>query len=217
MQPYEKCITYGSESLSDAELLAVMIRTGTREMDSVAVGEEILKASQGLGLRGLFHLSVRELMKIPGIGEVKAVRMKCIAEFALRISRAEALQKLNFGDPSTVANYYMESMRNLEREHVIMITLDSRNRKIQEMLVSVGTVSEAMLSPREVFREALRGDAVSIILLHNHPSGDPTPSEPDIDVTRKMKELGKMMSIPLLDHIVIGDNCYYSFMQEEQL
>jgi len=213
MQPYEKFKKHGPQSLSDAELLAVIIRTGTKDFNSVAVGEAILKLFPGLGLTGLFHMTIGELLKIPGIGEVKAIKMKCIAELALRISQTEAQKKLKFSEPSTVAGYYMESMRHLDQERVILLMLDSKLRLIREEILSIGTVSESMLSPREVFLRALREEAVSILLLHNHPSGDPSPSRQDIEITRRIQQLGLLLNIPLTDHIIIGDKCYRSMKE----
>lgn len=213
MQPYEKYKNYGPQSLSDAELLAVIIRTGTRDYDSVTLGEEILKLFPGKGLTGLFHITIHELMKLPGIGEVKAVKIKCIAEFARRISRTEAEKKVQFTNPATVAAYYMENMRHLSKEQVILIMLDAKLRMMQEKVISIGTVCESMLSPREIFIDALREEAVNIMLLHNHPSGDPEPSSQDLKITRRIKELGILLHLPLLDHIIIGDNCYRSMKE----
>lgn len=213
MQPYEKFCNYGSASLSDTELLAVMIRTGTSQMSASAISQHILNLAGEEGLSVLYRLSLKEMMNLPGIGEVKAVQLKCITELAIRLARSRAQEKLQFHKPSSVAAYYMESMRHLDREEVYLILLDAKLRKLHELVVSIGTVSESMLSPREIFREALRQEAVNIILLHNHPSGDPTPSTQDIEITKRIQQIGQLMNIPLVDHIIIGDNSYRSFKE----
>lgn len=210
MQPYEKFKADGAEHLSDEELLAVFIRTGTKDQNSVEIAEYMLGECLGGSLLGLFHISWKNLMKIPGIGEVKAVRLKCLAELARRISQTRAEKNLRFDDPATVAAYYMEDMRHREQEYALLIMLDQKLHLISDEVLSIGTVSESVVSPRELFLKALRENAVQIMLLHNHPSGDPSPSEADLKITEKIRLLGAMLNIPLTDHIIIGDNRYIS-------
>ena len=179
--PYDKFLHTGAESLTDAELLAIMLRTGTKDKNPVELGRQILSLCDSKwGLLGLHHYSVRELQKIPGIGEVKAVQLLCIAEIAKRISVAQAASNLAFHRPDTVAEYYMERLRNKNTEQVILILLDSKNRLIHDKVLSLGTVNASLISPREILIYALREEAGGIMLLHNHPSGDPTPSKQDI-------------------------------------
>ncbi|HIQ98749.1 MAG TPA: DNA repair protein RadC [Candidatus Scybalocola faecavium] len=213
-RPYEKCEKYGPQILSDAELLAVVIRTGTKTKRSVELAMEILNMAGGQeGLNGLNDLSRAQLMKIPGIGRVKAIQIQCVLELSKRIQKSGAARGLDCRNPQAIAGYYMEEMRHYRQEHLVLLMLNTKNRKIGDMVISKGSVNAALISPREIFLEALRHDAVNIILLHNHPSGDPTPSKEDIDVTQNIASLGKMLGIRLLDHIIIGDKTYKSLFQ----
>lgn len=213
--PYDKFIRLGADSLSDAELLAIMLRTGTKSKTPVDLGRDLLNLfGKQRGLLGLHHFSLHELMKIKGVGEVKAVQLLCIAEIAKRISRRKAELELNFRDPQTIAAYYMEQLRHCEKEKFILILLNTRNQLIQDKIISIGTVNATLVSPREIFMEALKGEAANIIILHNHPSGDSTPSRQDIIITNKIKEVSALVEIPLIDHIIIGDNQYFSFKQK---
>lgn len=209
--PYEKFRQNGASSLTDAELLAIILRTGTQNETAVEIGMHILqKAGPEYGLLGLHHLSVHELTQIHGIGEVKAVKIKCIAELSTRIAQARTSDKVCFNSPETVAAYYMEQMRHLEKEHCIAVFLDNKNRLITDVCISIGTSNAALVSTRELFRQALRSNAVFLLLLHNHPSGDSSPSREDIVLTEKITEASKLMDIPLIDHIIIGDNNFVS-------
>lgn len=213
--PYDKFLKFGPEHLSDAELLAIMLRTGTKVKTPIELGREILQlAGEKRGLLGLHHFSVKELTKISGIGEVKAVQLLCIAEISKRISNMRARSELEFDKPETIASYYMESMRHLDTERLIMVLLDTKLRKQKEFTVSKGTLNMTLISPRQIFINALKEEAAYIIILHNHPSGDSTPSRQDIAVTQKIKEVSELVEIPLIDHIIIGDNRYTSFKQE---
>ncbi len=213
--PYEKFLRLGSQSLTEAELLAIIIRTGTKERKPVEIGQEILAlpSVKEYGISGLYHVTVQELMEIKGIGQVKAVKLKCLAELSMRMAMTAAKRDLQFLNPSSVARYYMENLRHEKKERVILVLLDNKERLIGEELLSVGTVSASLLSPREVFIAALKKEAVHIMLLHNHPSGDPAPSRQDMQITDVIKEIGGMMDIPLIDHIIIGDNKYMSFKE----
>ena len=213
--PYDKFLRLGAENLSDAELLAIMLRTGTKDKTPIELGRDILKlAGERFGLLGLHHFDVKELMQIPGIGEVKAVQLLCIAEIAKRTANMSAKTKLCFDKPETVASYYMEQLRHKTTEHLTLVLLDNRKNILNETVISVGTSNATLVSPREIGIRALRFEAAYMMLLHNHPSGDPTPSRQDILVTRKIKEVSDLVEIPLLDHIIIGDNRYTSFNQK---
>lgn len=213
-RPYEKCLKFGPGRLSDAELLAVILRTGTRGLTSVELAQEILKRSKkNAGLLGLHHLTVQDLCKIKGVGTVKAVQIRCITELSRRIAKAAAGDGISFHSASAIAEYYMEDFRHLEQEQVLLLMFDTRCRLLGETVISRGTVNQSLLSPREIFLCALNYHAVGIILLHNHPSGDATPSNEDFKITRRMKDSGELLGIELLDHIVIGDRCYFSFRE----
>ena len=213
MQPYEVVKAYGAEELDDAELLAVFIRTGTRKQNAVAVANRILDSFPERNLLGLCHIPWKELTNIPGIGEVKAIKLKCLAELAGRISKTAAKKGLQFHRPETVWNYYKESLRHEERERVILVMLDQKLNLIADTVLSIGTVRESIVSPRELFITALREKAVQIMLVHNHPSGDPAPSRADLEITERVRMLGAMMEIPLVDHIIIGDKTYCSLRE----
>ena len=217
--PYEKFIALGPEALSDAELIAIILRTGTRSFSALELAKRILRKTNGSdkGLNCLHHLSLQELKEIPGIGEVKAVKLKCMAEIAVRMSREKASGKLKFDSPRSVAEYYMEEMRHQEKEKILLLLLDNKLQFIEEYMISLGTVNSSLLSTRDVFIRALKVRASHIMLLHNHPSGDPKPSRQDILITRKIKEAGELMDIPLVDHIILGDGIYTSLKEEELL
>jgi DNA repair protein RadC len=213
--PYDKFMRLGAENLSDAELLAIMLRTGTREKTPIELGREILKLSGGhLGLLGLFHFNIKDLMQIPGIGEVKAVQLLCIAEIAKRTSNMQAKTDLNFENPESIAAYYMERMRHRKTEQMLLILLDSKRHILQEQVLTIGTSHSTLISPRDICIAAVKNEASYFMLMHNHPSGNPTPSRQDVLVTQKIKEVSDLIEIPLLDHIIIGDNRYISFIEK---
>lgn len=216
-RPYEKCIREGAGALSDSELLAVIMRSGTKGRSSVALANEILnqtKTSSYPGLLGLLHSSVSDLMKIHGIGKVKAIQLKCIGELSKRIAASAARTQLRFDQPITIAKYYMEKLRHEEQELMVCMMLDSKNHLLGEQILSRGTVNATLITPREVFVEALRYHAVCLILIHNHPSGDPTPSKCDMEVTERMRRAGELLGIRVLDHLIIGDQKYFSFREQ---
>lgn len=172
-RPYERCERFGASNLTDSELLAVLLRTGTR-------GENALQ----------------------------------LAELSRRLAKATAQEGLNFSNPASIARYYMEDLRHANQEQMKLLLLNTKSRLIGETDISKGTVNSAVISPRELFVEALQKNAVSIVLLHNHPSGDPTPSKEDVLITRRIQEAGRLIGVELLDHIVIGDNCYVSLREK---
>lgn len=213
-QPYDKFKTLGPENLTDAELLAIMLRTGTRGKTPVDLGKDVLQLfGEKWGLLGLHHFSLRDLTKLQGIGEVKAIQLLCIAEISKRISHMQAERKLNFANAKSVADYYMERLRHLEQEQCILVLLDGKNRLISDCMMSLGTVNTTIVSPREIFIRAMKEEAAYIIILHNHPSGDANPSRQDRLMTHRLKEVSELVEIPLLDHIIIGDNQFFSFKQ----
>ncbi|MDI9242600.1 RadC family protein [Fusibacillus kribbianus] len=213
-RPYEKCRAKGPESLTDAELLAVILRTGTKGQGALETARKVLDMSVPHGgLLGLYHLTADELRGIPGIGSVKALQLSCIGELAKRMSRNRFEKARTFGTPGEVASYFMEDMRHLEKEELRSVFLDTKGQLLKEEVLFVGTVNGSLISPREIFLEALKCRAVSVILLHNHPSGDPEPSREDILVTKRIAAAGELLDICLLDHIIIGDHCYISLKE----
>lgn len=205
---------HGAASLSDAELLAIIIRTGTQNSSALDIAKQILERFyQDRQLNFLHHVTLKELMEIDGIGEVKAVKIKCIAELSARMAKQHARHSLSFRDPKTIADYYMEEMRHEEVEKILLLLLDNQLRLMENILLSKGTVNASLLSTREVFRHALRSGACKIMLLHNHPSGSCVPSRQDMEITHKIARAGEMMDIPLVDHLIIGDGCYTSLKE----
>ncbi len=217
-RPYEKCEKYGPGVLSDAELLAVIIRSGSKNERGVDVATKVLNYSKVYpGLLGLNHMNMKELISIKGIGRVKAIQLLCMTELTKRMAKATGADAIRLTSPSSVANYYMQDMRHLTQEKVLLIMLDSKSKILKDMIISSGTVNSSLLSPREIFLHALKYEAVNIIILHNHPSGDPTPSKEDIHTTKRLKEVGNLIGIKLMDHIIIGDNRYISLGEEGYL
>lgn len=214
-QPYRLCWEKGAENLTDAQLLSVLIQNGTRGCSALSLANEVLSLKDG-GLSNLATLTRQQLMQIKGVGRVKAMQLECVAELAKRLCVATRKQRLPIRDAKTVVDLFMQRTRFLEKEHLYCVFLDGKSSYLGETLLSVGSVNAALISPREIFLEALKQTAVYIILLHNHPSGDPRPSQTDVDVTSMVSNCGKMMGIELLDHIIIGDNKYVS-MKEQNL
>lgn len=214
-RPYEKCEKYGAGALSDAELLAVILRTGTKSLRAIDLAVSILNASAAYpGLKGLNYLTLGELMSIKGIGRVKAIELLCLTEITKRMSKEIHQDTLRFITPQKVADYYMQDMRHLTREQVLLLMLNSKNKILKDMIISEGTVNTSIMPTREIFVQAVKYEAVNIILLHNHPSGDPTPSAEDIRVTKRLSEAGNLIGISLMDHIIIGDNRYISLKEQ---
>ena len=218
-RPYEKCLESGAASLTDAELLAVIIRTGSREETSLELARQILSLEgQENRLLGLLHHSLEDYCRIKGVGKVKGAQLMCIGELSRRIWNCKARETpVSFTHPEQIADYYMEDMRHLEQEEIRVMFLNTKQNLIRDLLVSKGTVNASVVTPREILIEGLRCLAVSMILVHNHPSGDPTPSRNDLESTRKIREAGELIGISLIDHIIIGDNKYMSFSEKNLL
>lgn len=213
-RPYEKCFEHGPEVLTDKELIAVILRNGTVGMGAYDLAGQIMSIGSGeQSLISLMHLSKEELMNIKGIGKVKAIQILCICELAKRISMVNAKEGFKLDKPSTIAQYYMERMRHLDKEELIVLYANTKCQLIKDVIMTIGTVNQSFISPREIFIEGLKCNAVTIILLHNHPSGDCTPSKSDIVSTERLVEAGKLIGINVLDHIIIGDRRYSSLKE----
>ena len=211
-RPYEKCLSYGPAFLSNAELIAVILKSGTKDESSVELAMTLLAKFAGAHtLADLFQASVTELTETKGIGKVKAVSLMCVGELCKRISKETAIQKICLASPASVASFYMESMRHLKQEEIRLALFDTKNNLIKDLHLSTGTINATLATPREVYLKALKYGAVYLVILHNHPSGDPEPSAEDIELTRRLKDCGELVGIPLVDHIIIGDNCFVSF------
>lgn len=211
-RPRERALQSGVASLSDAELLAILLRSGTAEDTAVQLAEKVL-----LKLGGLTELprsSMEELQSIRGLGPAKAVTLMATAELAKRLSNRTRYESVTVSSPGDAAGLVMEELRHKLREHFRVLLLDTKNRVLGIEDISIGSLNASLVHPREVFRPAIRKACASMILIHNHPSGDPTPSREDVEVTKRLTEAGRLMGIEVLDHLVIGDGRFVSFREK---
>lgn len=217
-RPYEKLEMYGEKSLSNSELLAIIIKTGTKEETSVGLAQKILNLNGNKhtqDLRFLQDVSLVDFASIKGIGKVKAIQLKAVCELAKRMARPVKKLNVKIKSGQDVASLLMEEMRYEKREIAKVIALNSKNMVLKIIDVSYGGNNFAMLEPKEILLEAIKCDTPKIILVHNHPSGDPTPSQADYRLTDRIYECTQMLGIELLDHIIIGDGKYESVMKNE--
>jgi DNA repair protein RadC len=215
-RPYERFRNLGAEALSDAELLAIILKTGTRELTSLELARLLLSQCQG-NLLNLYELSYEQLLEVRGIGQVKAIQLKAVAELSRRIARTRRGYRLSLDSPASIAEYYMEQLRHERQEHFMGAFFDARCCFLGDCQITKGSNSQALVAPGELFRQAILCNAVMIVALHNHPSGDPAPSEEDARITEQLKQGAKLLGLRLADHIVIGDNRYYSFHENHTL
>ena len=216
-RPYEKFETEGAEKLSEKELLSIIIRTGTKNDRADQIALRLLEVCGKDGLQGLWNMDITQLRKISGIGRVKAIQILGVCELAKRLARGKRILGTKIASPEDIISYYNVHLKYLEKEHLILLVLDSKNRIISEETLSVGTINTTIADPREIFFHALKKNGVSLVLLHNHPSGDPNPSKEDLLTTKRIIEAGKIIGIPLNDHIIIGQNSYISLRGEKYL
>ena len=213
-RPYEKLELYGAENLSNAELLAIIIKTGTKDKTAVMIAQEILKLQDNDNLRFLQDLSMEDFIKIKGIGKVKAIQLKAVAELTKRIARP-INNKIKIKSAKDVANLLMPEMRYEKREIAKLVLLNSKNIVQKIINISLGGANFACLEPKDVLSEAIKVQAPKIILVHNHPSGDVSPSKSDFRLTERLYEATQIIGIDLLDHIVIGDGTYESILRKD--
>ncbi len=211
-RPRERLIKGGPEILSNQELLAIILRTGTKQESVLELSHRIIQHFEGLRL--LKDASVEELTSLNGVGPAKAVQLIAAIELGRRVSRLQQEERYTVRSPEDGANYVMEDMRFLSQEHFVCLYLNTKNQVLHRQTVFVGSLNASIVHPREVFREAFRRSAASLICFHNHPSGDPTPSREDIEVTKRLTECGKMIGIDVLDHIIIGDQKFISLKEK---
>lgn len=218
-RPYEKLEIYGAESLSNAELLAIIIKTGTKEQSAVSIAQNILKLNEQAeqeNLRFLQEMALEEFMKIKGIGKVKAIQLKAVCELTKRIARPINQKKPIIKTPKDVADMLIPELRYEKQEKVKVLILNSKNIVLKTYDVSLGGSNFAYIEPKDVLAEAIKMQAPKIILIHNHPSGDAKPSKGDYKVTDRIYEATQLMGIQLLDHIIIGDGSYQSLLLERK-
>lgn len=217
-RPYEKLEMYGAKVLSNSELIAIIIKTGTKNETSINLAQKILKIKSGTSandLRFMQELSIQELMQIKGIGKVKAIQLIAVCELARRMSRPINNLNVKIKTSQDVANILMDEMKYEKREIAKLIILNTKNIVLKILDISLGGTNFAVIEPKEILLEPIKMQAPKIILVHNHPSGDPTPSKSDYIVTDRIYECASLMGIELLDHIIIGDNKYQSIFSEK--
>ncbi len=211
-RPREKLLKKGAEALSDAELLALVLRTGDASSRSSALDHARLLLSRFESLRKLASASTAELCEVKGIGPAKAAEIQAVFE----ISRRFGVEGMRTGDrytcSSEVFRHYHERLRDRKKEVFLALLLDSKNRLIREVQVSEGSLTASIVHPREVFAPVVRESAAAVLFVHNHPSGDPTPSREDLDITERLRQAGDLMGVRVLDHIIIGSGAYVSFV-----
>ena len=213
-RPYEKMELYGETVLSNAELLAIIIKTGTKEESSVTIAQKLLSINPTSknNLDFLKEMTIEELMNIKGIGKAKAIQLKAVAELAKRMSMPSNYQKIKINRPEDIARLLMEEMRLEKQEHVKLIILNNKNEIKKKKKIAQGGINSVNMSMREILVEPIRIQAPKMILIHNHPSGDSTPSKADIQITQRLFEVAQLFDIELLDHIVIGNGNFTSIM-----
>lgn len=214
-RPREKMLAQGSSFLSNQELLAILLGTGTREESVLSLAQRLLMHFEGLAL--LRDSTIEELTAIKGIGNAKGVLILAAIEIGKRMHQLKPMERYVIRSPEDGADYVMEEMRNLNQEHFVVLFLNTKNQIIHRQTIFIGSLNASIVHPREVFREAVKRSAASIICAHNHPSGDPAPSQEDILVTKRLAECGKMIGIELLDHLVIGDRKFVSLKEKGYL
>ncbi|UUZ89453.1 DNA repair protein RadC [Paenibacillus sp. P25] len=210
-RPRERMMQYGATALSNAELLAVLLRTGTYRESAVSLGQRLLRESRGL--RSLADMSLQQLTEIKGIGEAKALQIQAGIELGRRMARSSLSDTVTIRSPQDVASLLTEELRYLQKEHFVCLFLNTKNHVIGQETLSMGSLNASIVHPREVFRAAIKRSGASIVCAHNHPSGDPTPSPEDIELTRRLAEAGGIIGIEVLDHIVIGDRGFVSLKE----
>ena len=214
-RPYEKLEKTGAENLTDAELLAIIIRTGSRKDTALDLTRRIISTHSGdSGLGSLKKASISQLCEIKGVGKVKAIQIKAAMELGSRLKKPVSLNgKHRISSPDDIGVLYIERFRHLSREYFTVLVLNTRNEIIRELNISIGSLSETVVHPREVFSEVIKEPAAAVILMHNHPSGDPAPSSNDKETTKRLVEAGKILGIRILDHVIIGDGNIFSFKE----
>lgn len=211
-RPRERLIRYGSEALSNSELLAIILRTGTKSETAIDMANRLISSKEGL--KFLSNCTIQELSQIKGIGNAKASQIKAAVELGKRIKNYRTDNKIKINSPEGIADLVMEDMRYLKKEYLKVIFLNTKNIVIDVKDLSIGSLNASVVHPREIYSEAIRRSSASIVICHNHPSGDPTPSQEDINITRRLHEVGKLVGIDLLDHVIIGDGCYISLKEK---
>ncbi|MGL4345887.1 MAG: RadC family protein [Cellulosilyticaceae bacterium] len=218
MRPYEKAVDLGVEALTDVELIAIMLRSGTKKYNVMALAQQLLSVQdQRPCLTKLYEHTVESLQALDGIGKIKAIQIVSLLEMCKRLSKYSLSDKARFTEPSAIARYFVPEFSMKKEEYFVAILLDVKCKLIHYEIISKGSLTASIVHPREVYRCAISKSAHSLIVLHNHPSGDPSPSKEDIAITKRLQEVGQMIGIPLIDHIILGHQKYTSLKEENYL
>jgi DNA repair protein RadC len=212
-RPMERFQKAGASALSDAELLAIILKTGNREENVVDMSNRLISK---YGISKLSDLSLKELQEIKGIGLVKSMQIKSLFEFNKRFKLSQNYEK-PIKSAKDIFNYASHRLQFNDKEQFMVLHLNSKNKIIKDEIVSIGTLNSSLIHPREIFKSAIKESANSVVLVHNHPSGDPTPSEEDEKITKKLMEAGKLLGIEVLDHVIVGKDSFFSFKEDSLL
>ena len=213
-RPREKMLEKGTESLSNTELIAILIGSGQREESAMVLASKIL-ATRDDGIKYLSTAKPEELLRVSGIGEAKACRIAAAVELGKRLSEGGGKKRTKFGSPEEIAALFMEEMRLETKEFFRILLLNTRNELIGKELISIGNITSSIVDPRDVFKPAIKRGAASIVLIHNHPSGNPEPSDADILVTNRLIQAGELLEVKVLDHLIIGDGKFVSLKKRK--
>lgn len=208
-RPRERFLEFGAESLSEAELLAILLRTGTKNENVIELSHRLIATH---GISKLFDCTIKELEEIKGIGVGKAMQILTISELGKRIN-SKKIQKDKITSAKDVFNIFSEKLKDKTQEYFFTLMLNTKNKILGTEQISLGILDASIIHPREIFKSAIRNSASRIILIHNHPSGDPTPSEEDKFITHKLMEVGELIGIEVLDHVIIGRDCFWSYIE----
>ncbi len=211
-RPRERLSQYGPELLSNRELLAILLRTGTKDSSVFSLVDRLI--SHFGSIRGVACASFEELCALKGIGPAKASDILAAFELAKRLSNSDMQMREVINNPADAAGIVMDEMRLLDREHFVILMLNTKHRVIAKKIVSIGHLNASLVHPRELFKDIIKRSSAAVILVHNHPSGDPTPSKDDITITNRLCEAGRLLGIDVVDHLVVGDKKYVSFREK---
>lgn len=210
-KPREKAKKIGFENLSTIDLLSILLRTGTKAISVKDLSIELLNTCGGL--EGLLEIRLPKLTEIKGIGETKAITLLAAIELGKRLKRKETSKQIQIKETKDVYEYYKDLFEGVTQEKFFVLFLSSKNQVIEEKTIFIGTANQSLVHPRDIFKEAILQNAVKILCVHNHPSGDTTPSKEDKEMTKRLKECGNLLGIPILDHVILSENSYYSFLE----
>lgn len=211
-RPRERLIRQGASSLSNQELIAILLRTGTKDESVLVLANRVLSSFDKI--QDMKDATLEEYTKVKGIGEAKAVQLLAATEIGKRLYQKYSEERYTIRSPEDAASYLMTDMTSLRQEHVVVLFLNIKNEVLHKQTIFIGSLNSSIIHPREIFREAVKRSAASIICAHNHPSGNPAPSPEDIEVTERLEDAGRLLGIELLDHIIIGDHKFISLKEK---